>query len=119
MYSRLSEHAGTNNSYSFMIQYTIFFQIKCITARNSILRIYGQIQLSKLPLINFELIQFSTIPGRKLLSCPSQFNLWQQRAVKNNFQEDELSHKHSTLVLVRLFVGAASTIYQEPQNLEN
>ena len=88
-------------------------------ARNSILGIYGRIQLSKLPLINFELIQFSVIPGMKLLSCPSQFILWQQRAVKTNFQENELSHKHSTLVLVRLFVAAASTIYQEPQNLEN
>ena len=45
------------------------------------------------------------------LSCPSQFFLWQQRAVKNNFQEKELSHKYSTLVLARLFVA---TVYQEP-----
>ena len=29
----------------------------------------------------------------KPLSCPSQFILWQQRAVKNNFQEKEPSHK--------------------------
>ena len=55
-----------------MIQYTIFFQIKCMIARNSILGTYGRIQLSKLPLNNFELIQFSAIPGMKLLSCPSQ-----------------------------------------------
>ena len=87
-------------------------------ARNSILGIYGRIHISKLALNNFELIQFNAIPGMKLLSCPSQF-LWQQRAVKNNFQANELSHKHSTLVLVRLFVAAASNIYQEPQNLEN
>ena len=34
-------------------------------------------------------------------------------AVKNNFQEKELSHICSTLVLVRLFVAAAATVYQE------
>ena len=50
----------------------------------------------------------------KPLSCPSQFIWGQQRVVKNNFQEKELSHRCSTLVLVRLFVAAAATIYQEP-----
>ena len=60
----------------------------------------------------------------KPLSCPSQFILWQQRVVKNNFhserevkkdfQEKELSHKCSTLELVRLFVAATATVYQEP-----
>ena len=55
----------------------------------------------------------------KPLSSPSQFILWQERAVKNNFKEKELSHKHSTFVLVRLLVAAASTIYQAPHNLEN
>ena len=38
-------------------------------------KIYGWIQLSKLALINFGLIQFSTTPGMKPLSCPSQFIL--------------------------------------------
>ena len=49
--------------------------------------------------------------GMEPLSSPSQFILWQERAVKDNFKEKELSHKHSTLVLVRLFVAAASTIF--------
>ena len=39
----------------------------------------------------------------KPLSCPSQFILWQPRAVKNNFQEKEIYHKCSTLEFVRLF----------------
>ena len=65
------------------------------------------------------MIQFSAIPGMKPLSCPSQFIFWQQqRVVKNNFQEKELSalsHKCSTLgVFVRPFVAAAATVYQEP-----
>ena len=34
-------------------------------------------------------------------------------AVKNNFQENS-SHKCSTLALVRLFVAAAATVYEEP-----
>ena len=50
----------------------------------------------------------------KPLSCPSQFILWQQRAVKNNFQEKELSHNCSTLVFIWLFVAEAATVYQEP-----
>ena len=50
----------------------------------------------------------------KPLSCPSQFILWQQRAVKNNFQEKELSYKCSTSAFVRLFVAAVATVYQEP-----
>ena len=37
-----------------------------------------------------------------------------RRAVKNNFQEKELSHKFSTLALVRHFVAAAATVHQEP-----
>ena len=61
------------------------------------------------------MIQFSAIPGMKPLSSPSQFILWQQRAVKNNFEEKELSHKCSTVALVRLFVAAAATVYQEPR----
>ena len=54
--------------------------------------------------------QYHTIPRTNLLSCPSQFILWQQRAVKNNFQEKELSHECSTL---RLSVAAAATVYQD------
>ena len=70
--------------------------------RNLILRIYGWIQLNgKQTLPNyFGLIQFSPIQGMKPLSCPGQFILLQQRAVKNNFQEKELSHECSTLVFV-------------------
>ena len=49
----------------------------------------------------------------KPLSCPSQFILWQQREVKNNFQEKETSHKCSILAFGRLFVAAAATAYQE------
>ena len=57
----------------------------------------------------------SAIPGMKPLSCPShQFILWQQRAVKNDFQEKELFHNCSTLAFVRLFVVAAATVYQVP-----
>ena len=67
--------------------------------------------LRKLPLINFWLIQFSAIPGMKRLSCPSQFVLYGQRAINNNFQEKELS---STLAFVRLHVAAAATVHQEP-----
>ena len=55
---------------------------------------------------------WSTIPGMKPLSGPSQFILWQQRVV--NFQEKELSHKCSTSAFERLFVAAAATVYQEP-----
>ena len=48
----------------------------------------------------------------KLLSCPSQFILWQERAVKKNFQEKYLIyHKCSTLEFVRLFAAAAATVY--------
>ena len=36
------------------------------------------------------------------------------KGVKNNFQEKELSPKCSTWELVRLFVPAAATVYQEP-----
>ena len=50
----------------------------------------------------------------KPLSCPSQFILRHQRAVKNDFQEKELFYNCSTLVFVRLFVVAAATVYQEP-----
>ena len=50
----------------------------------------------------------------KPLSSDSQFILWQLIAVKNNFEEIELSHKCSTLALARLFVAAAATVYQEP-----
>ena len=32
-----------------------------------------------LPVINFEVLQFSAIPGIKPLTCPNQFILWQQR----------------------------------------
>ena len=46
----------------------------------------------------------------KPLSCPSHFILWQQRAVKNIFQEKELSHKCSTLDILLL---AAATVHQE------
>ena len=67
--------------------------------------------LCKLPL---GLIEFSPIPGMKPLSCSSQFILCQQKAINNNFQEKELSHKCSTLVFVRLFVAATATVYQEP-----
>ena len=50
----------------------------------------------------------------KPLSCPSQFILWQQRVVKNNFQEKELSHKCSTLACLEYFLhAAAATVYQE------
>ena len=51
-----------------------FFQIKGMiqsSPRNSILEIYGLINLCKPPLTNFGLIQFSAIPGMKPLSCPS------------------------------------------------
>ena len=47
----------------------------------------------------------------KRLSCPSQFVLYGQRAINNNFQEKELS---STLAFVRLHVAAAATVHQEP-----
>ena len=50
--------------------------------RNSILGIYGSANLAQVTLINFGLIQFSTIPGMKLLSCPGQFILWQQSGSK-------------------------------------
>ena len=40
------------------------------------------------------------------LGCPSQFILWQPRAVNKNFQEKELDHvKCSTLGFERLFVA--------------
>ena len=48
------------------------------------------------------MIQSSAVPRMKPLSCPSQFILWQQRMVKNNFQEKEASH--SILVFQRHFV---------------
>ena len=57
-------------------------------------------------LINFGLIQLTRNEASQL----SQ-SLWQQRMVKNNFQEKELSHKCSTLEFV---VAAAATVYQEP-----
>ena len=46
----------------------------------------------------------------KPLSCASQFILWQQKAVKSNFQEKEQSHKCSTLEFARLFAAAAATV---------
>ena len=45
-------------------------------------------------------------------SCPNQFIVWQQRAVKNKFQEKELSHKCSTLVFERFFVAPTATVYR-------
>ena len=44
-----------------------------------------------------------------MLSCPSQLILYQQRVVKNDFQEKELSYNCSTLKFVRLHVTAAAT----------
>ena len=52
----------------------------------------------------------------KPLSCPSQFILSQQSAVKNNFQEKELSHKCLAFGFVRLFVAAAATVYPPLEN---
>ena len=49
----------------------------------------------------------------KPLSWPSQFILWQQRAVKTYFQENSLSHKCFTLVFKRDSVAVAATVYQE------
>ena len=49
----------------------------------------------------------------KPLSWPSQFILWQQRAVKTYFQENSLSHKCFTLVFKRVSVAVAATVYQE------
>ena len=46
----------------------------------------------------------------QLSSSCNQFNLRQQRTLKNNFQEEELSHQCSTLAFVRHFVAAAATI---------
>ena len=57
----------------------------------------------------------------KPLSCPNQFILWQQRAVKNNFQEKELSHNCSTSGTCKIFFVAAAataTVYQEPHSGE-
>ena len=50
-------------------------------------------------LINFGLIQLTRNEASQL----SQ-SLWQQRMVKNNFQEKELSHKCSTLAVVKTFL---------------
>ena len=63
---------------------------------------------------NFGLIQFSAIQGMKLV-VPI---LWQQRAIKNSFQEKELSHKCFTcsLMLVRVFVAAAATGLVQPDS---
>ena len=61
-------------SYVFSMQNTVLTQIKRMiqsSARNSILGIYGWIQLKrKSPLINSGLIQFSATPGMKPFSCP-------------------------------------------------
>ena len=69
--------------------------------------------LAQVQIINFGLIQFSAILGMKPISCSSQFILWQQKAVKNNFKKKELFHKWFTLVFVRLFVAALAIVYQE------
>ena len=53
----------------------------------------------------------------KLLSCPCQFFVAAKGSVKNNFQEEELSH--ASMAFVRLVVAEAATVYQEPQILEN
>ena len=53
----------------------------------------------------FGLIQFSAIPGTKPLSCPSH---------DNKGCPGDLSHNSSTLALVRPFVAALATVYQEP-----
>lgn len=52
------------------------------------------------------------VQGMKPLSWPSQFSIWQQRAVVNNFHLKELFHV-LTQCLKRLFVAAATTLYQE------
>ena len=89
------------------------------SARKSVLKFdWVDPTLYKPPQINFGLIQFSKIPRMKPLSCPSWFILWQQREVKNNFQEKELAHKCSTLALVRLFVAAAAIVYQDSGELK-
>ena len=51
------------------------------SARNSILGIYGRIQLNANPVSNIGLIQFSAIPGIKALSCSSQQWCSQNRVV--------------------------------------
>ena len=69
----LSQIANMQTSRILLILFTQIKQVIQSSKRNSILGIYGWIQLCKLPLINFGLIQFSSIPGMKSLSCPSQF----------------------------------------------
>ena len=59
--------------------------------------------LGQAPLINFGLIRSLSVV-RVSLFCALI------KAVKNNFQEKETSHKCSTLVIDRLFVAAAATI---------
>ena len=85
------------------------------------------IQHKKLNSENFKVVQLCTshlcliklifwidpIPRMKPLSCPSQFSLWKQRAVKNNFQKKYLFHKCSSLAFERVFVAAATTVYQQ------
>ena len=75
--------------------------------------------LHKLQLINFGLIQFSTIPGMKSRSCPSRFLLFfvfflTTKGSQEQFPGEKAIPKCSALAFVRLFVAAMTTVYQEP-----
>ena len=70
--------------------------------------------LHKSPLINFGLIQFSTLPGMKSLSCPSHFFFVTTKGSQEQFPGEKAIPKCSSLVFVRLFVASTTTVYQEP-----
>ena len=87
---------------------TIYFQIKSMiqsSARNSILGIYGWIQLSASH--HWLILGWSNLPQYQGWSLSVVPTLWQQRAVKNNFQRKELPYffDQTTRLLARVCVA--------------